>query len=152
MTMNVLVFLASMVKIVTLKLMNAYQIPAKMETALTWSMATAVNASSTTRYLVYLSLIKAIIHTTNILTNTHAKHSYAHTNIIPSLHAQGVNCETDLNSCRNSPCHNGGTCENEADGFYSCTCPPGHTGFNCEFMDHCLSSPCNNQATCMVNN
>lgn len=65
---------------------------------------------------------------------------------------QGRNCEIDLNSCRSAPCQNGGSCENEPDGFYVCTCPPGYTGFNCdsEVTQRCLSSPCNNQGTCVV--
>jgi len=54
-----------------------------------------------------------------------------------------LNC-TDINECANvtSPCQNGGTCFNEP-GNYSCECPDGYTGKNCEVeIDECESDPC----------
>ena len=40
----------------------------------------------------------------------------------------------DINDCMGNPCNNGGTC---TDGIatYSCTCPPGFTGTDCEISE-----------------
>ncbi|XP_029297315.1 LOW QUALITY PROTEIN: protocadherin Fat 4 [Cottoperca gobio] len=60
----------------------------------------------------------------------------------------GTLCETDINECQPSPCHNGGTCHNLVGGF-SCTCPEGFTGMACERdVNECLSNPCKNGALC----
>ncbi|XP_076844234.1 protocadherin Fat 4 isoform X2 [Brachyhypopomus gauderio] len=60
----------------------------------------------------------------------------------------GTLCETDINECLPSPCHNGGTCHNLVGGF-SCSCPEGYTGMACERdVNECLSSPCKNGALC----
>ncbi|KAL0974270.1 hypothetical protein UPYG_G00218000 [Umbra pygmaea] len=60
----------------------------------------------------------------------------------------GALCETDINECMPSPCHNGGTCHNLVGGF-SCTCPEGFTGMACERdVNECLSNPCKNGALC----
>ena len=123
------------VMIANKKLRNVHQILAKMETALTCSMATPVNVLMNLQYVSYTDV-----------------HHYFSSIWLHTTHVQGVNCEMDLNSCRSSPCRNGGTCENKPDGFYVCTCPPGYTGFNCEIIERCLklSSPCSNQGMCIV--
>uniref|UniRef100_A0A670YLY7 FAT atypical cadherin 4 n=1 Tax=Pseudonaja textilis TaxID=8673 RepID=A0A670YLY7_PSETE len=60
----------------------------------------------------------------------------------------GALCETDVDECFPSPCHNGGTCHNLVGGF-SCSCPTGFTGIACERdVNECLSSPCKNGALC----
>ncbi|XP_056130418.1 protocadherin Fat 4 [Lampris incognitus] len=60
----------------------------------------------------------------------------------------GALCETDIDECQPSPCHNGGTCHNLVGGF-SCTCPDGFTGMACERdVNECLSNPCKNGALC----
>uniref|UniRef100_A0A3B4TVX1 Protocadherin Fat 4 n=1 Tax=Seriola dumerili TaxID=41447 RepID=A0A3B4TVX1_SERDU len=60
----------------------------------------------------------------------------------------GALCETDIDECQPSPCHNGGTCHNLVGGF-SCTCPEGFTGMACERdINECLSNPCKNGALC----
>ncbi|XP_062874781.1 protocadherin Fat 4 [Trichomycterus rosablanca] len=60
----------------------------------------------------------------------------------------GSLCETDINECLPSPCHNGGTCHNLIGGF-SCSCPDGFTGTACERdVNECLSNPCRNGALC----
>ena len=35
-------------------------------------------------------------------------------------------------ACYSSPCQNGATCENTDDDSYTCDCPDGYTGTNCE--------------------
>ena len=49
--------------------------------------------------------------------------------------------------CAASPCHNNGTCVNEADG-YRCECPSGHKGPDCADVDQCVPNPCLNGGTC----
>jgi hypothetical protein len=72
-------------------------------------------------------------------------------------------CENVPTRCASHPCQNcdhPGTdidgheqvddcCVEEIDG-YSCICPPGYTGENCEEdMDECSSNPCQNGGTCL---
>ncbi|XP_063956627.1 fibropellin-1-like [Lytechinus pictus] len=49
--------------------------------------------------------------------------------------------------CYSSPCHNGGTCVEELDGF-SCICLEEYFGVQCE-QHVCYSSPCLNGGTCV---
>ena len=46
------------------------------------------------------------------------------------LSLQGKDCDYDLNACRSTPCHNGGTCLNENGNFF-CECPVGFIDFDC---------------------
>ncbi|XP_014662216.1 PREDICTED: basement membrane-specific heparan sulfate proteoglycan core protein-like [Priapulus caudatus] len=58
-----------------------------------------------------------------------------------------------VNSCDSDPCQNAGSCRSSLAGdFYSCECPPGFTGVNCELeMNICLEEqPCQNGASCLV--
>lgn len=53
-------------------------------------------------------------------------------------------------TCADGPCFNGGRCSDSPDGGYSCRCPVGYSGFNCEKkIDYCSSSPCSNGAKCV---
>lgn len=58
----------------------------------------------------------------------------------------------DLNYCTNKrPCKNGGTCTNTGEGSYTCTCPIGYMGTNCEVeVDNCRVQPCQNGGSCKV--
>ena len=60
-------------------------------------------------------------------------------------------CDQDLNYCTNhKPCKNGATCHNTNPGAYTCMCPPGFRGTNCEIRNHtCATDPCNNGGTCL---
>lgn len=53
-----------------------------------------------------------------------------------------------LNPCQSTPCKNEASCLDLGNGF-SCLCPPGITGSNCEFqVDECASNPCVNGGYC----
>ncbi|KHJ48103.1 hypothetical protein D918_01370 [Trichuris suis] len=55
---------------------------------------------------------------------------------------------SDIEECKNNPCRHGGLCM-ETYGGYTCQCPPGWNGHNCEKdIDECTSSPCQNQGEC----
>ncbi|KAL5008933.1 hypothetical protein ScPMuIL_014514 [Solemya velum] len=62
----------------------------------------------------------------------------------------GLFCNQDLNYCTHySPCLNGATCMNTGEGSYTCSCPPGFEGTNCEVeTDDCQHQPCLNGGKC----
>ncbi|XP_038146204.1 neurocan core protein [Cyprinodon tularosa] len=63
--------------------------------------------------------------------------------------AFGLFPSVDSNPCQTSPCLHGGSCLQEGDS-YSCYCPQGYTGENCEIdIDDCQSNPCQNGGTCI---
>ena len=47
----------------------------------------------------------------------------------------------DINDCENSPCANGGTCEDLVDNF-ECTCAEGYTGPTCDEGVFMFLVPC----------
>lgn len=48
-------------------------------------------------------------------------------------------------TCADGPCFNGGTCMEQVTGGYSCRCPAGYMGSNCEKkIDRCSNGPCAN--------
>ncbi|XP_034470389.1 neurocan core protein-like isoform X2 [Hippoglossus hippoglossus] len=56
---------------------------------------------------------------------------------------------TEVEPCVTNPCLHGGKCLPQGTG-YSCYCPQGFTGENCEIdVDDCQSEPCENGGTCI---
>ncbi|XP_035679857.1 fibropellin-3-like [Branchiostoma floridae] len=57
---------------------------------------------------------------------------------------------SELDVCYSSPCTNGGTCMSDLTTYtYTCSCPPGWQGTNCEVdVDECVSDPCQNGGVC----
>lgn len=53
-------------------------------------------------------------------------------------HFAGENCEVDVNECESNPCHHGGTCIDQSNG-YTCHCPPGWVGGSCEIREFMLT-------------
>lgn len=62
----------------------------------------------------------------------------------------GTSCQ-DIDECASMPCRNQGTCrQTAAPGGYSCNCPTGTDGVNCEIdKDECASNPCQNSGACL---
>ncbi|XP_060064713.1 von Willebrand factor A domain-containing protein 2-like [Ylistrum balloti] len=57
-----------------------------------------------------------------------------------------LGCSVD--PCYDSPCENGGTCNNEGGSNFTCSCTYGYYGSVCEYDDSCLSDPCLNGGMC----
>ncbi|KAK7092751.1 hypothetical protein V1264_008448 [Littorina saxatilis] len=56
---------------------------------------------------------------------------------------------SEVDECTHSPCQNGGACVDKVKA-YTCDCPSGFTGSNCEReIDECADSPCQNGGTCV---
>ncbi|XP_048107391.1 protein jagged-2-like [Alosa alosa] len=61
----------------------------------------------------------------------------------------GMLCDRDLNYCgSHQPCRNGGICRNPVPGEYSCQCPQGYSGRNCENDSRNFQGRCQNGGTC----
>ncbi|XP_078343113.1 uncharacterized protein LOC144628876 isoform X2 [Oculina patagonica] len=60
--------------------------------------------------------------------------------------------------CSSDPCQNGGTCNGDNSGGFTCSCPSGYTGDNCSTSastppaDPCSPNPCQNGGTCNEDN
>ena len=65
----------------------------------------------------------------------------------------GVHCDSviaDSSLCDSNPCRYGGTCTDNNNGTYTCTCPTGFTGQDClEEIDECEGDPCTNGGQCI---
>ena len=61
----------------------------------------------------------------------------------------GLTCTaTGAGACAASPCQNGGTCTDGPDNTYTCACPAGYSGTNCQIAAACTPNPCQNGGTC----
>lgn len=55
------------------------------------------------------------------------------------LNLLGEECDIDINECDSNPCHHAGTCLDQPNG-YTCHCPHGWVGANCEIRKCFCSS------------
>jgi hypothetical protein len=61
----------------------------------------------------------------------------------------GTNC-TQIDECNSSPCLNGGVCADSVQA-YTCGCPAGYRGDECEIdVDECGSLPCQHGSECLA--
>ncbi|XP_047445642.1 neurocan core protein-like [Mugil cephalus] len=66
-----------------------------------------------------------------------------------NISATTVSPTLEVEPCVTDPCLHGGKCLPQGTG-YSCYCPQGYTGENCEIdVDDCQSEPCENGGTCI---
>ena len=60
-----------------------------------------------------------------------------------------MDCSIDIDDCDPNPCQNGGNCtDGQGLNSYTCACPPGYSGVDCENNDVCMPNPCKNGGTC----
>ncbi|XP_014670185.1 PREDICTED: protein jagged-2-like [Priapulus caudatus] len=64
----------------------------------------------------------------------------------------GPLCNQDLDYCGTKrPCRNGGTCLNSKPDQYTCRCPLGYRGRDCQIVnDPCSANPCRNGGKCVT--
>jgi hypothetical protein len=85
---------------------------------------------------------------------------YAMLGLVSVLALAGVACGDDggntnnqnqvTGPCADQPCQNGGTCNDDGVGGYTCTCVAGFQGTQCETnIDDCAINPCLNGGTCV---
>ncbi|MFT3925172.1 MAG: EGF domain-containing protein [Myxococcales bacterium] len=60
--------------------------------------------------------------------------------------SNGLGCE-DINECLNSPCQHGAPCTNTPANTYTCSCPAGWSGKNCD-LQRCVSGSCGLHQDC----
>eukprot|EP00058_Branchiostoma_floridae_P016400 XP_002601888.1 hypothetical protein BRAFLDRAFT_124580 [Branchiostoma floridae] len=66
-----------------------------------------------------------------------------------SISSAGSGTCSNINECASNPCQNGGFCNDETN-RYSCSCPSGYGGTNCQInINECLSNPCRNGGNCV---
>ncbi|XP_028283455.1 neurocan core protein-like [Parambassis ranga] len=68
---------------------------------------------------------------------------------VVNINTTTVSLTAEVEPCVTNPCLHGGKCLPQGTG-YSCYCPQGYTGENCEIdVDDCQSEPCENGGTCV---
>uniref|UniRef100_A0A8B9S5M3 Sushi, nidogen and EGF like domains 1 n=1 Tax=Apteryx owenii TaxID=8824 RepID=A0A8B9S5M3_APTOW len=67
---------------------------------------------------------------------------------VPKRECVPCRLSTEINECRSDPCKNGGTCK-DLPGSFTCDCPEGFVGSQCETeVNACESGPCQNGGDC----
>ena len=104
--------------------MLAYLIHAKM---VVHASSMNIQAHSIVRVQQVLLVVRVIF-----VSFSHPRTSFKHSLESKIILAAGLLTTTTTNPCLPNPCLNGGTCQPNGAGSFTCACPMGFSGYCCE--------------------